>query len=138
MITKKAKYALKALLYLTARWGQSPTLIAEIAKEETIPKKFLELILLELKEAGVVGSKKGKGGGYFLIEDPKKLNFIRILRLVDGPIAPLPCVSLNFYKRCEDCQTEQECRLHAMLVEVRDANIAVLEKLTLKPTEGTA
>ena len=137
MITKKAKYALKALLYLTDRWGQSPTLIAEIAREETIPKKFLELILLELKEAGVVGSKKGKGGGYFLVEDPKKLNFIRILRLVDGPIAPLPCVSLNFYKRCEDCQTEQECRLHAMLVEVRDANIAVLEKLTLKPAEGT-
>ena len=132
MISKKAKYALKALKYLANRYAEKkPTLISEIAEAEVIPKKFLEAILLELRNNGLLQSQKGKGGGYLLRMPPSEITFAKVLRIIDGPIAPLLCVSLNFYGQCEDCQTEEECKLRPILVNVRDANLAVYEKTTV-------
>ncbi len=132
MISKKAKYALKALKHLAAKFeAKKPTLISEIATSENIPKKFLEAILLELRNNGLLESRKGKGGGYLLRTPPEEITFAKVLRIIDGPIAPLLCVSLNFYGQCEDCTTEEACKLRPILGEVRDANLAVYEKTTV-------
>ncbi len=130
MLSKKSQYAFKALSYLTEHYKQGPVLISEIAKKKKIPLKFLENILLELKKAGILGSKKGKGGGYYLQKDPAKVKVATIIRLVNGPIAMLPCVSLYFYERCKNCD-EKHCGLHDMMVEVRDASLGILESRTL-------
>ena len=131
MLSKKSQYAFKALTYLTERYGKGPVLISEISKKKKIPLKFLENILLELKKAGILDSKKGKGGGYFLKKDPSKIKVASVIRLVNGPIAMLPCVSLYFYERCKNCD-EKHCGLHDMMVEVRDASLSILENRTLK------
>ena len=131
MLSKKSQYAFKALTYLTERYKKGPVLIAEISKKKKIPLKFLENILLELKKAGILDSKKGKGGGYFLKQDPSKVKMATVIRLVNGPIAMLPCVSLYFYERCKNCD-EKNCGLHDMMVEVRDATLGILEKRTLQ------
>lgn len=130
MLSKKSKYAFKALIYLAESAGKGPVLISEISKKKNIPLKFLENILLELRKAGVLESKKGKGGGYYFAIDPEKVSLAKIMRLVDGPIALLPCVSLNFYEKCEDCD-EQACGLKRMMIQVRDATLKVLETKTL-------
>ncbi|MEO7922982.1 MAG: Rrf2 family transcriptional regulator [Chitinophagaceae bacterium] len=130
MLSRKSQYAFKALTYLSARYNQGPVLIAEIAKKKRIPLKFLENILLELKKAGILDSKKGKGGGYFMKKAPSKVTVASIIRLLNGPIAMLPCVSLYFYERCRNCD-EKNCGLHNMMVEVRDASLNILEKRTL-------
>lgn len=116
--------------YLTEKRRQGPVLISEIAKKKKIPLKFLENILLELKSIGVLESKKGKGGGYFLKKDPARVRVADIIRKVNGPIAMLPCVSLYFYQRCKNCD-EKNCALHDMMIEVRDATLDILEKRTL-------
>jgi Rrf2 family protein len=131
MLSKKSQYAFKALTYLAERYDEGPVLIADISKKKKIPLKFLENILLELKKAGILDSKKGKGGGYFLKKDPSKVKVAHVIRLVNGPIAMLPCVSLYFYERCKDCN-EKNCSLHDMMVEVRDASLNILENRTLK------
>lgn len=131
MLSKKSQYAFKALVYLTEKYNQGPVLISEISKKKKVPLKFLENILLELKKAGILDSKKGKGGGYFLKKDPAKVKVATIIRLVNGPIAMLPCVSLYFYERCKNCD-EKKCGLHDMMIEVRDASLAILENRTLK------
>ena len=130
MLSKKSQYAFKALTYLADRYEKGPVLIAEIAKKKKIPLKFLENILLELKKEGVLESKKGKGGGYFLASDPAKIKVASIIRLLDGPIAMLPCVSLYFYERCKNCN-EKSCGLHDMMLEVRDATLKILEHRSL-------
>ena len=135
MLSKKAQYALKALGYLTEKYTEAslpprPVLISEIAEEKQIPLKFLESILLQLKTAGILESKKGKSGGYFLKLPPAEVPVAKVLRIIDGPIAMLPCVSLYFYKKCEDC-TEKKCRINKMFCEVRDATLQILEKRTL-------
>lgn len=131
MLSKKSQYAFKALTYLTERYEQGPVLISEISKKKKIPLKFLENILLELKKADILDSKKGKGGGYFLKKDPAKIKMATIIRLVNGPIAMLPCVSLYFYERCKNCN-EKHCGLHDMMIEVRDATLNIVENRTLK------
>ena len=131
MLSKKSQYAFKALTYLAENYQKGPVLIAEISRKKRIPLKFLENILLELKKAGILDSKKGKGGGYFLKKDPSKVNIAAVIRLVNGPIAMLPCVSLYFYERCKNCD-EKRCGLHDMMVEVRDATLGILENRTLK------
>ena len=131
MLSKKSQYAFKALAYLAVQYNKGPVLIADIAKKKKIPLKFLENILLELKKAGMLDSKKGKGGGYFLKKHPSKVKVANIIRLINGPIAMLPCVSLYFYERCKDCD-EKHCMLHDMMVEVRDASLSILENRTLK------
>ena len=127
MLSKKTQYAFKALMYLAQNTDKGPVLIAEIAKKKKIPLKFLENILLELKKAGVLESKKGKGGGYYFAVPPSQVPMAKIMRLLDGPIALLPCVSLNFYERCKNCD-EKSCGLHDMMVNVRDVTLKVLEK----------
>jgi len=130
MLSKKAQYALQALMYMAEKPANEPTLIAEIAKKRRIPLKFLENILLQLKNEGVLESKKGKGGGYFFKLPPRDVPLARIIRIIDGPIAMLPCVSLYFYERCKNCD-EKSCGLHDTMVQVRDATLKLLERKTV-------
>jgi Rrf2 family protein len=131
MISKKAKYALKALKVLAEQYGKGPVLISYIAEKEKIPKKFLEAILLDLRNNGVLQSQKGKGGGYLLRVPPAEVSFSKVLRIIDGPIAPVLCVSMFFYGKCDDCRDEETCSLRSVLQKWRDANLAVLDRTTL-------
>ncbi len=130
MLSKKTQYALQALSYMVGKDTEHPILIAEIAEAKHIPLKFLENILLELKKAGFLESKKGKNGGYLFATAPNKIKLSAIFRTIEGPIALLPCVSLNFYKKCEDCN-EKVCGINKVMVEVRDNTLAVLDKRTV-------
>ena len=130
MLSKKSQYAFRALSYLVGKKNDGPVLISDIATEKKIPIKFLENILLELKKAEILDSKKGKGGGYFLNRDPALISLATIIRLVNGPIAMIPCVSINFHEQCLNCNQEH-CGLHDVLIEVRDASLAILEKKSL-------
>lgn len=130
MLSKKTQYALKALTYMAERKKDGPILIAEISKKKKIPLKFLENILLELKRAGLLDSKKGKGGGYFFKVDPKDIPLAQVMRLIEGPIALLPCVSLNFYQKCKDCD-EKKCGLNTVMKQVRDNTLVILENKTV-------
>ncbi|MBI2093301.1 MAG: Rrf2 family transcriptional regulator [Candidatus Omnitrophica bacterium] len=131
MLSKKSKYAIRALLALAKRQEQAPMLIAELADREEIPKKFLEIILLELKNKGVLQSKKGKGGGYLLGRNPEDITLGEVIRALDGPLAPLPCVSQTAYQKCDECQDENTCGLRAVMKEVRDATAQVLDRESL-------
>jgi Rrf2 family protein len=131
MLSKKSQYAFKALTYLSEKFNEGPVLISEIAAKKKIPIKFLESILLELKKADILDSKKGKGGGYFLKQKPEKVKVATVIRLINGPIAMLPCVSLYFYERCKNCN-EKHCGLHDMMIQVRDATLNIVENRTLK------
>ena len=131
MLSKKSQYAFKALTYLTEKYNEGPVLISEISRKKKIPVKFLENILLELKKADILDSKKGKGGGYFLKKSPEKIKVATVIRLINGPIAMLPCVSLYFYERCKNCN-EKHCGLHDMMIEVRDATLNIVENRTLR------
>ncbi len=130
MLSKKTRYAFRALSYLAENYGGGPVLISEISKEKKIPLKFLENILNELKKANLLESKKGKGGGYFLKLSPKKINLATVIRVINGPIALLPCVSLNFYEKCEDCD-EEICGIRKVMTITRDVTLKILEKKTL-------
>jgi len=132
MITKKAKYALNALVYLAKKYNKGPVLISQIAENEKIPQKFLELILLDLKRVGILNSKKGKGGGYYLIKSPENVNVADILRHFDGAIALLPCVSDKYYERCEECRDEENCGIRGIMKEVREATLNILKNSSLK------
>ena len=130
MLSKKTRYAFRALTHLAENYGKGPVLICNISKEKNIPLKFLENILNELKKADLLESKKGKGGGYFLKVSPKKINLATVIRVINGPIALLPCVSLNFYEKCEDCD-EKHCGIRKVMTITRDATLKILEKKTL-------
>jgi len=144
MLSKKAQYAFRALSTLvrsdlkrrneagstSSASSDAPTSIAEMVKIHPMSTKFLETILLDLKRGGILGSKKGKGGGYYLLKHPEDTPLGQVIRILDGPIAPLPCVSLHFYERCHDCN-EAICGLNRLMSEVRDANLAVLERRSL-------
>ena len=130
MLSKKTQYAFQALMYLAQKGNTEPVLIAEISKKKKIPLKFLENILLELRKAGILESKKGKGGGYYFAMPPADVPMAKIIRLLDGPIALLPCVSLNFYEKCKNCD-EKRCGLHDTMILVRDATLKVLERKTV-------
>lgn len=130
MLSMKTQYAFKALMYLAQKDNGEPILIAEIAEKKNIPLKFLENILLELKKAGILDSKKGKGGGYFFNQRPSDVRLAKIMRLIEGPIALLPCVSLNFYQKCKNCD-ERNCGLSNVMKEVRDATLQILENKTV-------
>lgn len=131
MLSKKTQYAFHALTYLAENQGKGPILISEVSQERQISLKFLENILLELKKSGVLGSKKGKGGGYYLIKSADEIPLAKVIRVLDGPIALLPCVSLNYYEKCENCQ-EEICGLNRVMADVRDNTLKVLENKTLK------
>lgn len=131
MLSNKAQYAFRALTYLVDKYDQGPVLISDIAKKKKIPLKFLENILLELKKAGILESKKGKGGGYYIKQHPSKTTVAAVVRIVNGPISLLPCVSLYFYQRCKNCD-EKNCGLHDVMARVRDATLNILEHRTLQ------
>jgi Rrf2 family protein len=131
MITQRSRYALKALIRL-ARSGQAGSVrTRDIATAEGIPLAFLEQIMLDLKRARLVSSKRGREGGYVLAVDPRKLSLANVLRQIDGPVAPLPCLSRTAYQRCEDCRDEETCALRHIFAETHEAALSVLEKRTL-------
>ena len=131
MLTKKSKYGLKALLLLAQDAAKGPLLVADIAEREGLPKKFLESILLELKCHGLLQSKKGRGGGYFLRRKPADITFGEVIRVLDGPLAAVPCVSQMAYMECAECLDEQTCGVRLAMKEVRDATADILDNTTL-------
>lgn len=131
MITMKTKYALKALSRLAVAPRGQPLLIADIAQQEGIPKKFLELILSELKQHGILTSRKGRGGGYLMARAPEEVTVAAVLRVLDGPIAPVPCLSRTAYQRCNECPNEATCSVRLVLREAHEASVQVLENTTI-------
>ena len=131
MLSKKTKYGLKALAYIARQEHNVPVPMGEIAENENISHKFLESILLTLRKSGFLGSKKGKGGGVYLIKKPKEIRMVDIIRILEGPIALVPCVSLNFYEKCDDCPDEKTCSISKLMMEVRDSNLTIFRKRTL-------
>lgn len=132
MLSKKTKYGIKALSYLARKKDQGYILISEISEKEKIPKKFLENILLELKKKGFISSQKGKGGGYHIPKKLSEINLADVIRALDGPIALLPCASINYYEKCTDCPSEEECKIHKIAIEVRNETLSVLSNKTLE------
>ncbi len=131
MLSRKTKYGIKALTYLAREEQNRPVPIARISNSENISRKFLESILLILRKAGFLGSKKGKGGGYFLLKEPSQIQIAAVYRILEGPIAMVPCVSLHFYEKCHDCPDEDACSVHNLMIQVRDNTLQILENKTL-------
>ena len=131
MLTKKGKYGLKALVYLARLPSQQLALINTVAEENEIPKKFLEGILNDLKKAAFVHSKKGKGGGYYLARKPEDILIGDVVRVLDGPLAPIACASSNFFQRCDDCADDESCPVRLTMLNVRNAISDVLDHQTL-------
>jgi Rrf2 family protein len=131
MLSKKTKYGIKALTYLARQENKIPVQIATIAKSENISLKFLESILLTLRKNGFLGSKKGKGGGYYLLKEPSEIEMTAIMRILEGPISMVPCVSLNFYEKCDDCPDENACAVHNLMLQVRDSTLQIFRNTTL-------
>ena len=132
MLSKKTKYGLKALTFMAKLENNHPTQIKIIAEQENISIKFLESILLTLRKNGFLGSKKGKGGGYYLIKKPSEIRMVDVIRILEGPIALVPCVSLNFYEKCDDCPDENICSISKLMIQVRDSTLKVLQDYTLE------
>lgn len=130
-LSKRTQYSLRALYALTRKFGEGPVLITTLAETETIPKKFLEQILVSLKSAGFVSSKKGKGGGYVLAQPPEKITIGAVIRAIEGPLAPLPCASETRFKKCDECVDIQTCGTRIVMRQVRDAMATILDKTTL-------
>ncbi len=141
MITQKMKYALKALLTLAdeaARPKPEALTIEQIAKRSGAPKRFLEHILLEIRNAGFIASTRGRTGGYQMIKPPEAVSISELLRMIDGPIAPLPCLSRRAYQRCEDCSDEETCRIRKVFAEVFWSYLLLIESLTLADIQRSA
>lgn len=131
MLSKKTKYGIKALTFIARQEKGTMVQIATISESENISHKFLESILLTLRKAGFLGAKKGKGGGYYLLKPSQEVKMTDVIRTLEGPIAMLPCVSLNYYEKCEDCPDEDACSVHKLMIQVRDNTLAVLRNNTL-------
>ena len=131
MLSNKGKYGLKAMAHLAGMEPGRPALVADIAEQNHIPKKFLDAILGELRNAGLVHSRKGRGGGYTLAASPSKIMVGQIVRALDGPLAPIACASRNFYRACADCSPERPCGVQRMMAEARDAIARVLDVRSL-------
>ena len=135
MLSQKAKYAMKALISLARADGELLQ-SADIAETNKIPKKFLDLIFFELRGHNMVHSTRGRQGGYSLAGPPEDITIAAIVRAVDGPLAPLPCASVRFYRRCSDCKDEKTCEVRKVMREVRDAASAILDNMTLAEVAG--
>ncbi|MCH2230595.1 MAG: Rrf2 family transcriptional regulator [Crocinitomicaceae bacterium] len=131
MLSKKSKYGLKALTYIASQNNEELVQISEISESEKISRKFLEAILLTLKKAGFLSSKKGKRGGYYLLKAADEIIMSDVIRVLEGPIAMVPCVSLNFYEHCDDCIDENKCSVQMLMLEVRDSMLDVLSNKSL-------
>lgn len=137
MLSKKTKYGLKALTFIARSESENPVRVSEISKNEQIPQKFLESILLTLRKAGILGSKKGKHGGYYLRNEPSEIKMTDVMRVLEGPIAMVPCVSLNYYEKCDDCPDENLCSVHKLMIQVRDNTLKVFRNTTLADLSNT-
>lgn len=131
MLSAKTKYGIKALTFMARQELITPVQIATIAESENISQKYLESILLTLRKAGFLGSKKGKGGGYYLLKKPEYIKMAEVMRALEGPIAMVPCVSLNFYEKCDDCPDENACSVHNLMIEVRDSTLKIFNNKSL-------
>jgi Rrf2 family protein len=131
MLTKKSKYGLKVLLLLAREHDRGPVLISELAERERIPKKFLELILLDLKHHGILQSRKGPGGGYHLRRSPDRISIGEVIRILEGPLALVPCVSQMAYMPCDECESERDCAVRRVFKKVRDETARILDGTTL-------
>lgn len=131
MLSKKTKYAINALVYIAKNKEEQPISVSRIAREQNIPLKFLETILVELKNARIVNSKKGKFGGYSLNGTPKEIHMAKVMRLFDGAIGLLPCVTYDFYERCEECIDEETCGIRQVAMEIRNETVKRLKSATL-------
>jgi Rrf2 family protein len=131
MLTNKGKYGLKAMAHLAGLEPGKPALVADIALANRIPKKFLDAILGELRTAGFVHSKKGRGGGYVLAKPAAEIRVGEIIRALDGPLAPIACASRSYYRRCDDCEDEKHCSVRLMMLEAREAIARVLDHHSL-------
>lgn len=131
MLSKRAKYGLRALIFLAQQQGDGPIQIREIAEKLSIPRKFLEAILLDLRNEGILQSRKGKEGGYLMERSPDTITIGRIIRLIDGPLAAVPCVSQTAYARCDDCPDEKHCTIRWIMKDVRDSTAKILDQTTL-------
>ncbi|WP_369049520.1 Rrf2 family transcriptional regulator [Tenacibaculum sp. UWU-22] len=131
MLSKKTKYGLKALAFIARQPKGTKVQIATISENENISRKFLESILLTLRKSGFLGAQKGKGGGYYMLKDPADIKMTEVMRTLEGPIALLPCVSLNFYEKCNDCNDEATCSAHKLMVQVRDNTLLIFRNNTL-------
>ncbi|GJE01235.1 RrF2 family transcriptional regulator [Methylobacterium isbiliense] len=131
MLTNKGKYGLKALVHLAGLPPGTRIGVAEVAAANNIPKKFLDAILGELRNAGFVHSRKGPGGGYALARPPEEIRVGHAVRVLDGPLAPLPCASRTAYRPCDDCPDEDGCAVRLVMLEVRNSIAGVLDTLTL-------
>ena len=136
MLAQKPRYALRSLLFLVEEGDDSPVQLARIAETQQIPPKYLELIMLDLKKAGLVTSSRGPKGGYTLARDPASISFGEIVRIMEGPIALVPCASVNFYARCGDCHDEATCAIRRAFAIVRDQSSAILEGISLVEAAG--
>jgi Rrf2 family protein len=137
MLSQKGRYALHALIVLAEHDGEEPMMIADIAEEAGVPRKFLEQILLELRKRGILRSLRGRSGGYLLAKSPKDISFADIIRVTEGPLALAPCVSVTAYHRCEDCEDEKTCAIRKVLLAARDATAEILESRTLASAVGS-
>jgi Rrf2 family protein len=131
MLSKRAKYGLRALVYLAQHQGEGPVQIGNIAETLHIPRKFLEAILLDLRNEGILQSRKGREGGYYMERSPDTIPVGRIIRYIDGPLASVPCVSQTAYAQCDDCPDEKTCVIRCIMKEVRDATAKILDGVTL-------
>jgi len=131
MLSQKAKYAIKALLVLARAKDGALVQVNEIAEQQTIPKKFLDLIFFEMRRHGLIQSTRGREGGYALARPAAEISIASIVRAVDGPLAPLACASVKFYRRCSDCDSEKTCEVRRLMREVRDAASAILDNTSL-------
>lgn len=130
MLTRKGKYGLKALVHLAEIPGGGKAVVGEIARTNNIPKKFLDAILGELRNAGFVQSRKGKDGGYRLAREPQDIKIGHVIRVLDGPLSPIPCASRTHYQPCEDCDQES-CQVRRLMLDVREAIVQVLDNRSL-------
>ncbi len=136
MLSKKTKYALKAVLYLARRYDAGPILIADLSRNEGIPKKFLELILLTLKNNGILQSRKGKGGGYYLGKPPREISMGKVIRILEGPVALVPCVSETAHAPCPECLDERTCGIRLVMKDIREATAKILDGTSLADMLG--
>lgn len=134
MISQKARYAIRAMLYLARKGGSSS--VAEIAAAEGLPAKFLEQVMVALKGRGLVSARRGAGGGYALAREPQAINLAEILRCIDGPLALAPCASQTAFHRCPDCKSLEECEIRPVLISVRDTTAMLLEGTSLAEMLG--
>lgn len=132
MLSKKTKYAINALIYIAKRSENKPIMSSEIAEQQHIPKKFLERILLDLKDAEILDSKRGRHGGYFLNKSSEDINLADVMRLFDGAIAFLPCVTHDYYEPCEECKFEEQCGIRHAFMELKHMTVKFLKSCTLK------